>query len=78
MVMRTAYSKGGHSIKNWVALLIQFVSERMKREEGPAPGSTCKFFFLVGGSPSIVKVWESGFYAKYPFLVPICGITGAV
>ena len=46
IVRRIVYSKGGHSIRNKVNLLIKLVSLSMKREEGPAPGSTWRFFFL--------------------------------
>ena len=46
IVRRIVYSKGGHSIKNKVNLLIKLVSLKMNREEGPAPGSTWRFFFL--------------------------------
>ena len=33
-------------MRNKVNLLIKLVSLSMKREEGPAPGSTCRFFFF--------------------------------
>ena len=46
IVRRMVYSKGGHSMRNNVNLLIKLVSLSMKREEGPAPGSTCRFFIF--------------------------------
>ena len=51
IVKRIVYSKGGHSMRNKVNLLMKLVSLKMKREEGPAPGSTWMFFFL-GWPPS--------------------------
>lgn len=51
IVKRIVYSKGGHSMRNKVNLLIKLVSLKMKSEEGPAPGSTWMFFFL-GWPPS--------------------------
>ena len=46
IVRRIVYSKGGHSIRNKVNLLMKLVSLNMNREEGPAPGSTWRFFFF--------------------------------
>ena len=46
IVRRIVYSKGGHSIKNKVNLLIKLVSLKMNREEGPAPGSTWRFLIF--------------------------------
>ena len=37
IVARTVYSKGGHSIINFVVRLTMLVWLRMKREEGPVP-----------------------------------------
>ena len=50
MVSRMVYSKGGHSIRNRVNRLIKLVSLNMKREEGPAPGSTWIFFLGLAAS----------------------------
>ena len=37
IVSRTVYSNGGHSIRNFVVLRMQFLSLRTKSEEGPVP-----------------------------------------
>ena len=42
IVNKIVYSKGGHSMRNNVNLLIKFVSLNINREDGPAPGSTWK------------------------------------
>ena len=46
------YSKGGHSMRNRVNRLMKFVSLKMKRDEGPAPGST--WIFFLGFAPSSI------------------------
>ena len=50
IVRRMVYSKGGHSMRNNVNLLIKLVSLNMNNEDGPAPGSTWTFF--LGWPPS--------------------------
>ena len=47
MVRRTVYSKGGHSIRNFVSRRIRFDSRRMKREVGPSFFSSSFFFFAM-------------------------------
>ena len=52
MVRRMVYSKGGHSMRNRVNRLMKLVSLKMKRDEGPAPGST--WIFFLGFAPSSI------------------------
>ena len=50
MVSRTVYSKGGHSMRNFVSRRIRFDSRRMKSEVGPSFFSSSFFFFPIVGS----------------------------
>ena len=55
IVRRIVYSKGGHSMRNSVNLLMKLVSLKINREEGPAPGSTLTVFFLGCCPSSMVR-----------------------
>ena len=55
IVRRIVYSKGGHSMRNSVNLLMKLVSLKINREDGPAPGSTLTVFFFGCWPSSILR-----------------------